>query len=79
MSTELWHDESGGSGLTYRIHRDGRTVVYRPELGTGRRLWIASSWSKDPRTNEDAVHIMHIAADSTWAELQEALKAWAAE
>lgn len=78
MTEPLWHDEPGESGVTYRIHRDGRVVAYGRERGS-RHLWIASSWSKHPLKHDDAVHIMHIAADSTWDELQEALREWAEE
>lgn len=74
-----WHEEFNGV-TTYRIHHSGRVVAYGPERdGPQSGLWIASEWSAHPLIHDDAVHLRHLCADATRAELQQALREWESE
>lgn len=61
----------------YRVYDDGHVVAYGPEPdGPQPNLWIASLWSAHPLDDDSAVHVTHLAADSTWSDFVAALREW---
>lgn len=82
MSRELIRTESNrpdaaSPSAVYLVYSDGHVIAYGRERDAPRpNLWIASLWKGHPLDDEDATHVEHLAADSTWGELQANIKSW---
>ncbi len=69
--------DAPGGNVTYLTHDDGFVIAYGPERdGPRPNLWIASLWKGHPLDDENAEHVEHLAADSTWSELHSNISAW---
>lgn len=77
VRTETNRMDAARPSTVYLVYNDGHVIPYGREAdGPRPNLWIASLWKGHPLDDEDAVHVEHLAADSTRRELEQNIESW---
>ena len=77
VRTETQRPDAHTPSTVYLVYSDGHVIAYgRERDGPRPNLWIASLWKGHPLDDQDAVHVEHLAADSTRRELDANIESW---